>query len=409
METDERAEKLPRAMEGSTEPRRIGGRVGRTMKLLLYAFSWAGHGHVTRVSRLANGLADEPGIQIAIVSDQPAPYWLNETVSFHLIPPLDGDHGGESPQRIRAIEEVGHSVAPNVVLIDHYPFSLRGIDLGPTTLIRAARSIQPTFVGALFRGFVSATPSFKLNGDDEVAAPRSQAMRKALGTQVDRIFIAQPRSRMEAVLGALPLLEEFREQIHFIGFVGPMTRSEEQSDSHRLLAQVGGGSVRYESVVLHMALLIREMCRVGEVATGDFFVGRNTSTDVEAQVRQILASTEITIERWTDHLSDLRARAGIQITMGGYGTCAELPSLATRWIMLPYGDPAEMLTEQMHNAQFMMERGWVDLVVKPGEEVVEVARRFARRPRTEQRVGEKEDLVDYRALHDLLRVSCAGT
>jgi predicted glycosyltransferase len=296
------------------------------VRILLYCQPLTGLGHYTRTLSIAKELATAHEVHLASGArpfpgsrDAPGVRFLDLPVLWREGGRVTGAPLGE---RSRLLADAVASIRPDILMVEHFPFSkweladevLAAIDAaGDATVVCSHRDIA-------------------LKSD-----PRTCAM---LGERFDALLVhGDPEvTRLEE---QLPWAGEIPVPVHYTGYVcgrAPGTRAPER----RILVSAGGG-VEAEALVGPCVEASRALGRP-LVA----FAGPYLPEDAFARLGE-----QADVRRFTPDLPGEMAASELSVSRAGYNTCADVLLAGARALLVP----SPLMSDQRLRARRLAEMG----------------------------------------------------
>ena len=369
------------------------------MRVLCYAQHLTGVGHFVRMAAIARGLAD--GHEVLLVDGgHPVPR-AEEGPPRLVLPALhrgaaglaavDGPLADAFAERGRRLAHGIAELRPDVVLIDHYPFSKWELEAEILALVAAARRVDPrVLVLCSLRDIAPKTSHERPTGgrsyEAEVAA-RLAATFDGVLVHADPAF-----TRFEehfAAEGPLPV------PIHYTGFVATDERSEGVAHAVPPYAVLScGGGVRGLPFLLAAMRAFDRAAADGIVGVLRLRVypGLFATAEEEAALRAA-ATPAIALVRFTPDFGRVLGASALSISRAGYNTTVQLLHARVPAVVVP--DPR--MSDQPPRARRLSARGLATVVEgdPPDADALVAA------------IGEA--LVRPRAVHNLDLGGVAGT
>jgi predicted glycosyltransferase len=350
--------------------------VRRGKRILVYAQHLSGVGHHVRIREIARALAREH--QVAFVqggSPVPRPDDGSAFQRIELpairrgaqgIEPLDRGRELQPVLRERAaiLRRAAAEFAPDVVVVEHYPFSKWELESEIDALIDAARAANPDLERVCSVRDILRKTRYECLADDEY----QRRVVARLNDRFDTLLVhADPSfTRLEehfAGAGELAL------RVDYTGFVsekpGPASGAARArpdgpgTGEGRVVVSTGGGkgsAALVERVLEAWALLVARGADAGRNL--HVFSGLFWSEGELARLSQRAAGGRCVLLPFTvDFLSQVE-QADLSISRAGYNTCTNLLETRTRALLLP--DPR--MSDQRFRAQRFAEQGLAEVV-----------------------------------------------
>lgn len=319
-------------------------------RLLFYCQHSLGLGHLARSLRLAAGLAARFDVLLLNGGRFPAGTTVPPGVAVRSLPPLGHDAGhqlishdpalsvGEAHDRRRAaILDALDQAAPQVVLVEMYPFGRRKFEVELLPLLDAVAGrgpARPRVVCSLRDILVGRRRD--QSDHDERCCLRANSSFDAILVHADPTF-----ARLEdSFRPATPL----RVPVHYTGFVAPpapaVLEGPAAARAHRLLVSSGGGMVG-EPLVRAAVGVHRELAaRAGLTTT--VVAGPFLPEPAWAWLQdQAARSPCLEAVRRVDDLCAEMRRSTVSLSQGGYNTTMDILRAETSAVVVPYSAGGE--------------------------------------------------------------------
>jgi len=332
-------------------------------RIFFYVQHLLGIGHLRRAAAIARGLARE-GFAVAFVSGGEPPPGLDlGGAEIRQLPPARaGDPGfasivdaGGRPiddawraQRRQALLEAFADAAPDIVLIELYPFGRRPFRFELQPLLAAAAARQPR-------------PAVACSVRD-ILVDRNDPQREAeiiaiIRRSFDRVLV-HGDPRLVPFEATFPGAREIADRLRYTGYVVNEAPAGARSAAGEgeILVSAGGGAVG--APLLWAALAARPLTRVAEkpwrLITGPNLGG------AEFERLTAAAPRGVAVERFRDDFQALLRNCHVSVSQAGYNTVMELLVARTRAVVVPFAEGNE--TEQPLRSRLLAERGLLTVV-----------------------------------------------
>lgn len=338
-------------------------------RLLFYCQHSLGLGHLARSLTIAEALAVTFDVTVLNGGRLPAGTRLPAGVRIVNLPPLghDADYQlvsldpawsvpAAQTERRRTVLRLLETTAPDVLLVELFPFGRKKFAFELLPLLQAARTPsrhRPVVLCSL--------RDILVRGRRDQAGHDDRASRLA-NTYFDGVLVhSDPRfARLDETFTPLTPL---RVPVRYTGFVAPppvATRDEERLP--RLLVSAGGGMVGEplvrEAVGLHAALAAEGLTTT--VVGGPFL----PEPPWRRLVRAAADSPHLQAVRRVGDLCVEMSRSTLSLSQAGYNTTMDVLRAGTPSVVVPYSDGRE--DEQSARARRLADLGAVR-VVPPDE------------------------------------------
>lgn len=326
-------------------------------RVFFYVQHLLGIGHLRRAAVLARALAGS-GFDVLLVSGGAPIAGLSlGGARFHQLPPLraadaslrdlarlDGGPVDDTFQRQRTEALLGllHAEAPDVVLIEQFPFGRTRLRFELLPLLEAAcgRSKRP-LIACSVRDVVRR------------AGPERVAEAVELLDRFDAVLI-HGDPRLVPFERSFAGWERIKERAFYTGYVSEHDLAqgiESAEGKDEVVVSVGGGAVG--APLLRAAIAARPRTALAEL-TWRLLVGENLP---ERDRGALAREPGVIVEPARSDFTTLLRNATLSISQAGYNTTIEALCCANRAVLVPFASDRE--TEQSDRAQALAERGMV--------------------------------------------------
>jgi predicted glycosyltransferase len=310
-------------------------------RLLFYCQHSVGLGHLVRSMNLATGLADD--FDVTLLNGGPWPPDLPQPDGLDIVhlPPLGRDENSALVSRDqqytvdeavairkRMIDEAFRSIAPDVLLVELFPFGRKKFSPELMPLLEAARAARPApLVACSLRDILVASRRDQQAFDDRASRTCNEFFDAVL-VHADARFV----SLDETFHPTVPL----RTPVHYTGFVrAPVVRDTTRTRQRRVLVSAGGGLVGeplfQAAVEAHPRLLVDHGLRT-TIVTGPFL-----PDDVLDDLLSRAAETSgLEVRRYVSDLGAEMAVSAVSVSQAGYNTTMDILGCTTPSIVVPY-------------------------------------------------------------------------
>jgi len=324
-------------------------------RLLFHVQHLVGIGHLRRAERLARA-AVAAGIDVHVARGGDATAgedWGGAVV--HPLPALHADAGdfgrlltaaGTPPDeafktyRRDQLLALFQGVAPDVLLLEGYPFARRALRFELEPLLAAVAAAQP-------RPAVAVSLRDILVAKDD--AQRTQGIIDRVRASIDQVLV-HGDPRVIALEASFPAAAAIADKIRYTGYVGPTAPTAARARSG-VVASVGGGAVGME--LLMAAAAARPLTRLKDAPWS--LVTGPAMPEADARRIEALAASGVSVFRNRPDLPVMMAEATLSISQAGYNTVLDLLSAGPRAVLVPFAAPGE--TEQTQRCQLLEAAG----------------------------------------------------
>lgn len=315
-------------------------------RLLFYCQHSVGLGHLVRSMNLAEGLAQE--FDVTLLNGGPWPTDLPQPTAIDIVhlPPLglDADYAlvSRDPRftveralvdRQRLIQDSFRDTAPDVLLIELFPFGRKKFASELMPLLEATRAASPApFVACSLRDILVGSRRDQQGHDDRASRVTNEYFDAVL-VHADARFATLE----ETFHPSIPL----RTPVHYTGFVrGPVVRRAPRDREHRVLVSAGGGLVGEPlfraAAQAHPRLLVDHGLRT-TIVTGPFL----PEPVVEDLARRAAETNGLEVTRYLPDLAGEMAASAVSVSQVGYNTTMDILGTTTPAVVVPFGEGRE--------------------------------------------------------------------
>ncbi len=325
------------------------------MRVVLYCQPLTGLGHYARTLAIARELATAHEVHLA-AGIRPFPGARDAPgVRFVDLPPLWREEsrvvGAPLGERQSLLAEAVARIAPDVLLVEHFPFSKWELE------------------GEALAAVEAAGPARVICSHRDIALASDERAREALARHFDAVLIhGDPAvTRLE---DQLPWAGRIPVPVEYTGYVcgrAPRTRTPER----RIVVSAGGG-VEAEAL-LGMCFEARRLPGDGREVTA--FTGPFASEEAFARLGALGD-----VRRFTPDLASWMAASDLSVSRAGYNTCADILLSRARALVVP----SPRMSDQRLRARRLAELGVVETLAPEDatpEALADAMRRALARPR----------------------------
>jgi predicted glycosyltransferase len=340
----------------------------RPVKALFYVQHLLGIGHLMRAGTLTRAL-EANGIEATLVSGgTPVPGFDSGATHFVQLPPTravdryfkvlvdENDCQIDDAWKQRRCElllDVYRRTAPDIVLVEMYPFGRRQMRFEIEPLLAEARQDKTGRGGA---------PLIASSVRDILVEPdkpeRVDEMVDRAHTYFDLVLIHGDPDFI-AFDQTFPRLRDIADLIRYTGYVAdlPPAPGGPGSPGHgEVIVSTGGGAVSED--MLAAAIGARALTSLADVPWR-VLLGHNYP-EADFQVCRSSAPDGIIVERARTDFAQLLTNCRLSISQGGYNTVMEILATGARAVCLPYAGGLE--SEQTLRCGLLAERGALEVV-----------------------------------------------
>ena len=333
-------------------------------RLLFYVQHLLGIGHLMRAACLARAL-EANGFAVTLVSGgTPVPGFESGASEFVQLPPtravdvyfkvlvdendrpIDDAWKAGRRERLLALYD---ATAPDIVLVEMYPFGRRQMRFEIEPLLERARADQRRPVIAASIRDILVEPDKPERIDEMVE--RVKRFFELVLIHGDPALIPFDRT--------FPRMREIAEVSRYTGYVvdpPPPRGGSGAPGRNEVIVSTGGGAV--SEALLDAAIGARALSSLAD-RPWRVLVGHNLPEERFAAWRSA-APAGVTIERARTDFTTLLRNCTLSISQGGYNTVMEILATGARAVCLPYAGGLE--SEQTIRCRLLAERGALQIV-----------------------------------------------
>lgn len=338
---------------------------GRQPRVLLHVQHLLGSGHTRRVAAIARALVDA-GAEVLMASGGMAlpsldtggarllqlPPLRSADASYTLLLDADGKPVNDAWRQERAacLLTAADAFAPDVLLVETFPFGRRMLRFELLPLIESLRARSPRVRMHCSVRDVLEPPRKPGRAEQTVALIESC---------FDGVFVHADASVV--TLGhSFPLADAIADRVHYTGYViddddAPVGTANEGEDE--VLVSAGGGPVGAE--LLECALAARVLS-VSTNRRWRLLVAPGVAPAIFESLRA-RAPRGVIVERNRDDFRALLSRCRVSVSQAGYNTLVEALKAGARVVAVPYAAAGEQ--EQGLRARLLRSAGLVRSLV----------------------------------------------
>ena len=351
-------------------------------RIFIYVQHLLGIGHLKRAVLLARAMAAQ-GLQVTLASGGPAvPCMALDGLAFVQLPAasaadlsfkaLVDEHGHAVDEawkrrRAAALLEAWRASAPQVLLLELYPFGRRQMRFELLPLLEAADAAP-------------RRPSIVCSVRDILGGQRSRERQAETLALVERYFdhvLVHGDPGVIAFERTFPDAARIAARIEYTGYVVDSAPSGGAAGSAEVIVSVGGGAVGAR--LLETAIRAKPLCTLRD-RTWRMLAGGNLPDE---DFRKLAAcASGIELERSRPDFTTLLMNCELSISQAGYNTLLETVQARARAVVVPFAGGSE--TEQTLRAACFAERGLLEMLDETALSPPALAAaidRAARRPR----------------------------
>jgi predicted glycosyltransferase len=315
-------------------------------RLLFYCQHSVGLGHLVRSVNLVDGLARDFDVTLLNGGPWPADLPPPTTVDIVDLPALglaadyslisrDDRFTVEEAVVLRRsmIQQSFRDTAPDVVLVELFPFGRKKFAGELMPLLEAARAARPApFVACSLRDILVGSRRDQQGHDDRASRVSNEYF--------DAVLVhADPRfaTLEETFHPTVPL----RVPVHYTGFVrGPVGHDRERPRERRVLVSAGGGLVGaplFRAAVEAHPRLLADLGLRTVIVAGPFLPAP-VFDELTARAEE---TTGLQVVRYLPDLGAEMAASAVSVSQAGYNTTMDILGCTTPAVVVPYGEGRE--------------------------------------------------------------------
>jgi len=338
------------------------------LKALFYVQHLLGIGHLMRAGTLTRALGAN-GIEVTLVSGgAPVPDFESGAAHFVQLPPTraidkffkilvdENDRvidDAWKDQRRELLLDVYRRTAPDIVLVEMYPFGRRQMRFEIEPLLAEARQ------GKTSR---NVAPLIASSVRDILVEPdkpgRADEMVRRVLDYFDLVLIHGDPDFV-AFDKTFPRLRDIADLASYTGYVAdppPAPGGPGSPGYGEVIVSTGGGAVSED--MLAAAIEARALTSLAE-APWRILLGHNYP-EADFQACRSAAPDGVIVERARPDFAQLLANCRLSISQGGYNTVMEVLATGARAVCLPYAGGLE--SEQTLRCGLLAQRGVIEMV-----------------------------------------------
>jgi len=344
------------------DPTRMRPKIRRP-RALIYVQHLLGIGHLARIGRVAEAMA-EAGMAVRMARGgpagaYPAPMGVEvaqltpvrvESADMSVLLHADGRPFGETDRSARRDQLLGllEQVQPDILVVEAYPFGRRQMRFELTPLLERARAIGTPLIAGSIRDILQ-----------ESRKPgRAEETAEVVARYLDIVLVHGDEETTPLSL-TFPLAGRIAARLRYTGLVGPPPIGEAIRD-HAVIVSAGGGAVG--GALLKTAIAARPLTTLAD--TPWLLLAGQNMPEAEFQALEAQAGGSVALRRATPDLPRRLAGALLSISQAGYNTVAEILSCGCRSVLAPFAAGGE--TEQSARAMALARAGRAAVVPERG-------------------------------------------
>lgn len=334
-----------------------------TCRIMIYVQHLLGVGHLKRGALLARGLA-AAGFDVSVVlGGREVPGIDLEGCARILLPPAhveSADFGALLDEAGSPVDDAWRdrrtarllfefeALAPEVLIVELFPFGRRMFSFELLPLLTAARARRPR-------------PRVLCSVRDILVRKTDAVRNQKVVAQADGLFdhiLVHGDPRLVPIEASFPEIEAVRGKLSYTGYVFGETADDPALSPAPLgegevLVTVGGGAVGLP--LLRAAIAARALGSLRD-RPWRLLTGPNLPDAAYAELAWS-APSGVVVERWRSDLPALLSGCALSISQAGYNTVMDVLAAGARAVLVPFADGSE--TEQTLRAKLLAGRGRV--------------------------------------------------
>ena len=328
--------------------------------VLFYVQHLLGIGHLMRARRIAIALRDNNFTVTLVTGGMPLPQYEVDGIDHVALPAMavSGadfselvDAAGQPiddafrQQRCDILLECFHSVKPDIVLTEAFPFGRRQVRFELLPLIAAIEATVPKPVLlASIRDILQVRN--KPGRDEETVA--------LVQNHYDKVLVHGDPAFAD-LASSFALAEEIADQIIYTGLISSPAPAPVQ-DQFTVVVSAGGGAVGEKL----LKAAIEASAHLPDMFTWCVITGPNLpESDFASMVNS--APSNVTVEKFRSDFTSLLMNARLSISQAGYNTVSDVLQAQCRALLVPFSSGGE--TEQLARARRLEEMGLATVVL----------------------------------------------
>lgn len=257
--------------------------------------------------------------------------------------------------RTRQLLGLFDRVAPDILLIEMYPFGRRQFRFELLPLLEHARAgARPPLVACSVRDVLIAR-----------SKPERSLESAALVRRHFDLVLVHGDPRLIAFGTTFPAAESIADRLHYTGYVTDLALSAAAPDRRKdgeVLVSAGGGAVGMPLLTAAIAAKSRSSLagRPWRIIAGNNL----PAADYARLAAAAAPDPGLTLERFRPDFAKLLQNCHISVSQGGYNTVMELIATRTPAVVVPFAEGQE--SEQSLRAGLLAEKGVLEVLAPDG-------------------------------------------
>jgi len=241
--------------------------------------------------------------------------------------------------------------APDVLLIELFPFGRRKFNFELLPLLAHARATRPAVK------IVCSLRDILVRRPDQA---RYEAEACALMNQYFDLLLVHADQRLQRLEETFGSVASLNCAIRYTGYVAQPARDKPKRPAETdplILVSIGGGRVGHELI----ACVLEAETRLSGPRRLRIFTGPHIPVEQFQRLQQQVAGrSHITLERHTTQFLDCLRQADLSISTAGYNTCMDILSAGARALVWPFNEHGNH--EQTLRARKLERLGYVSVL-----------------------------------------------
>jgi predicted glycosyltransferase len=247
-------------------------------------------------------------------------------------------------RRSARLLEIYRNVAPELVVLEAFPFGRRQLRFELLPLIEAIAITKPKPV------LVSSIRDFLQR---RTKPGRDDAVLQLINQFFDKIVVHGDPT-FATLADSFPKAVQIKEKIVYSGLVCAKTTAD-QTEAYDVVVSAGGGAVGTDLVqsAIDAARILPKSLK--------WCIVTGPNSPINHQLASIrLASANITFEEFRSDFPSLLRSAQLSVSQAGYNTVSDILKAECRCLLVPYSSSGE--TEQIDRTTRLVDRGLADML-----------------------------------------------
>ena len=321
-------------------------------KVLVYCQYLLGIGHVKRCSLIVQAMSAH-GFQVHValggapvehISFADAQLYYLTPVraadeNFSALVHIDGRAFSEQDKNKRCAEllALAHSIDPDVLIVETYPFGRRAMrfELKPLLQWAAKQSPKPLVVGSI-RDILQRR-----------RADREQESLELAQQYFDKVWVHGDQN-IVPLEASFPLANKLADKLSYTGYVTP-NKPIASSERAGILVSAGGGASGRDLMLTALNLF---KSGYAKDSNWTFTTGPHLDT-ATSELLQSIQDPRLTVFTFIENLCEHMSQCKVSISMAGYNTTMDVLQSGVAAVMVPFIGSDE--SEQLQRTQLLQE------------------------------------------------------